>query len=57
MTAKKLAKYELQEKLGAGGFGTVYRAVDITLGVEWALKELHLQLAAFHHRNHRKDIQ
>jgi formylglycine-generating enzyme required for sulfatase activity len=46
MTAKKLAKYELQEKLGEGGFGTVYRVVDTTLGVERALKELHPQLAA-----------
>ena len=39
-----LGKYELHEQLGRGGFGTVYRATDTTLGREVALKVLHPEL-------------
>jgi serine/threonine protein kinase len=28
-----IGKYEIQDKLGSGGFGTVYRAVDRTMPV------------------------
>ena len=39
-----LGKYELHEQLGRGGFGTVFRATDTSLGREVALKILHPQL-------------
>ena len=39
-----LSKYELHEELGRGGFGIVYRAVDIDLKRDVALKVLHPQL-------------
>ena len=42
----QLGKYELHEQLGKGSFGTVYRATDISLGRQVALKILHPQMAA-----------
>lgn len=39
-----LGKYELFEQVGRGGFGTVYRAINTSLGREEALKILHPQL-------------
>ncbi|GAP18537.1 serine/threonine-protein kinase [Levilinea saccharolytica] len=37
--------YELHEQIGKGGFGTVYRATDTSLGRTVALKVLHPQMA------------
>ncbi len=37
----KLGKYELKEELGRGGFGVVYRTLDVVLEVERAVKVLH----------------
>jgi len=38
----QLGKYTLHEKLGEGGFATVYRATHLTLGSEAAVKVLNL---------------
>ncbi len=37
------ARYELLEKLGAGSYATVYRARDLELGREVAIKQIHDQ--------------
>lgn len=41
---QQLGKYQIIEELGRGGFATVHRAEDTTLGREVALKVLHPQL-------------
>ena len=38
-------RYRIDEKLAAGGFGSIYRALDLVMGREVALKVLHRQLA------------
>ena len=43
-TSQQLGKYEILGQIGRGGFATVYRALDTTLGREVALKILHPQL-------------
>jgi eukaryotic-like serine/threonine-protein kinase len=43
-TSQQFGKYQIIEELGRGGFATVYRARDITLDRDVALKILHPQL-------------
>ena len=38
-TVKKIGRFEIRERVGAGAFGTVYRAYDPTLDREVALEE------------------
>src|SRR6266536_1633649 len=41
----RLGKFVIREKIGAGGMGVVYRAVDTVLGRTVAIKTLHADKA------------
>ncbi len=40
MTGRRVSHYELRERIGQGGFGTVYKAEDLTLGRAVAIKAI-----------------
>ena len=44
VTGTRLGQYRIEEHLGMGGMGTVYKATDTTFGEEVALKMLHLEM-------------
>ena len=44
MSTQRLGRYELQERLGHGGMGEVWRALDTQLQRSVAIKLLHANL-------------
>src|SRR4051812_16749317 len=44
MLGQRVGKYRVESRLGRGGMGTVYKAVDETLGREVAIKSLNADL-------------
>ena len=46
MSEPTIPGYSIVERLGSGGFATVYRALDDEAGTDWAIKVLHDHVAA-----------
>jgi len=56
-TGTRLGPYEIEALLGAGGMGDVYRAVDMRLGREVAVKALPREVAADPERLRRFELE
>ena len=53
MIGQILAQYRIVDKIGAGGMGVVYRAIDQDLGRHVALKVLHTEFTTDEERRKR----
>jgi TolB-like protein/Flp pilus assembly protein TadD len=57
MVGKSLGHYQILEQLGSGGMGSVYRAADLRLGRQVAIKVLHEEPSSDPERRRRFELE